>query len=290
MDFGVVILPDLDFEVALDRFREAEALGFACAWTYDHLSWRTLRDGPWFAALPLLSAIAASTTTLRIGTLVASPNFRHPVVLAKEAMTIDRLSAGRFELGLGAGGTGFDALALGGAPLSPARRAARFEEFVECLDLLLREPEACFEGAFYTAVESRTAPGCVQAPRVPFTIAAAGARSIALAARYGAGWVTYGPLDPDTTGDAWFAAVGEQVGRLDDAWNATGREAGSCRRYALAGLDASWSQQSLGAFDAFCGRLEELGFTDVLLHWPRDDTTLSGPSTAVFEEVCRRLC
>ena len=63
---GVVILPDLPWREARERWREAEQRGFHAAWTYDHLSWRTLRDGPWHGAVPLLAAAAASTTTLRL--------------------------------------------------------------------------------------------------------------------------------------------------------------------------------------------------------------------------------
>src|SRR4051795_4345501 len=128
MRVGVVILPDLRWPAALMRWRDAEQRGFATAWTYDHLSWRSLRDGPWLGAIPLLSAVAASTTTLRVGTLVTSPNFRHPALLAKDVMTLDEISGGRIDLGIGAGGTGYDAEVLGGAPLTPAERTDRFEE------------------------------------------------------------------------------------------------------------------------------------------------------------------
>src|SRR3954468_5368656 len=123
---GVVILPDLRWEQSRDRWREAEQRGFHAAWTYDHLSWRSLRDGPWLGAIPLLSAVAASTTTLRVGTLVTSPNFRHPALLAKDVMTLDEISGGRFVLGIGAGGIGYDATVLGAPPPRLPDRAARF--------------------------------------------------------------------------------------------------------------------------------------------------------------------
>lgn len=80
----------------------AEELGFHAAYTYDHLAWRTFRDGPWFGAVPTLTAAAAATERLRLGTLVTSPNFRHPVTLAKDLITLDDVSAGRITLGIGA--------------------------------------------------------------------------------------------------------------------------------------------------------------------------------------------
>lgn len=290
VDIGVVLLPDLKWPLARDRWREAEARGFSTAWTYDHLSWRSLRDGPWFGAVPLLAGVAALTSSIRLGTLVATPNFRHPAVLAKEAMTLDHLSEGRFELGLGAGGVGFDATVLGGPPLALRDRATRFEEFVDALDVLLREPSASFEGSFFSAVDARTLPGCLQTPRVPFTVAAVGPRAIEVAARHGRGWVTFGPLDPGATRAEWLKGVSEQAARFRRACEVLGRPLASCRRYVLASLDLHWTQGSIQDWDDFCGGLEELGFTDVLLHWPRPhDTALPGPTPSLFDEVSSRL-
>src|SRR3954467_12632434 len=119
MRVGVVIIPTDPWPVAVARARTIEALGYDHLWTYDHLSWRRYREEPWYAAIPWLTGLAGVTRRIRLGTLVASPNFRHPVTLAKEAMTLDHISGGRFTLGLGAGGTGFDATVFGGEPLSP---------------------------------------------------------------------------------------------------------------------------------------------------------------------------
>ena len=112
---GVVILPELRWQRARELWRHAEKLGFDHAWTYDHLAWRSLRDSPWFAAVPTLAAAAAHTETIRLGTLVATPNFRHPVPFAKELVALDDLCGGRFTAGLGAGGGGWDARMLGHA-------------------------------------------------------------------------------------------------------------------------------------------------------------------------------
>src|SRR6476661_10400541 len=129
MRLGVVVLPELPWAQARHQWRRLDDWGFHTAWTYDHLAWRSLADGPWFGAVPTLAAAAAVTKRIRLGTFVASPNFRHPVPFAKEVMTLDDVSDGRFTLGLGAGGTGVDATVLGGDVLEPAARSARFEEF-----------------------------------------------------------------------------------------------------------------------------------------------------------------
>src|SRR4051812_7936443 len=189
---GIVLLPQERWSVQRERWRRAEEWGFDHAWTYDHLSWRTLVDEPWFATVPLLAAAAAVTQSIRLGTFVASPNFRHPVPFAKDVMGLDDVSDGRFLLGLGAGGEGFDASVLGPQP-TRGERTRRFEEFVGLLDALLTSPTTTHRGTYYEANDARMVPGTVARPRTPFLVAAAGPRTMALAARYGQGWVTYGP-------------------------------------------------------------------------------------------------
>src|SRR3954464_11165712 len=122
---GITILPEERWATGQAKWRRVEEWGFDHAWTYDHLAWRTLADGPWFATVPLLAAAAAVTQSIRLGTFVASPNFRHPVPFAKDVMGLDDVSDGRFLLGLGAGGEGFDATVTGPAP-SRAERTRRF--------------------------------------------------------------------------------------------------------------------------------------------------------------------
>jgi alkanesulfonate monooxygenase SsuD/methylene tetrahydromethanopterin reductase-like flavin-dependent oxidoreductase (luciferase family) len=286
---GVVILPDLPWPQAREHWREAEQRGFHTAWTYDHLSWRTLRDGPWLGAVPLLAAAAASTTTLRLGTLVTSPNFRHPALLAKDVMTLDQISGGRVELGIGAGGPGWDATAFGGRTPSLPERATRFEDFTAALDLMLREPSGSYAGKVYEAPEYRTLPGCAQTPRVPFTVAGIGPRALALAAGFGSCWVTFGPAHGDGTPAAWYEGVEAQARRLDEACRARGREPADIRRMALVALDAPWADGTLSRWRDFTAHITALGFTDVVVHWPRPGTDLPGSDPAVFDAISAAL-
>src|SRR5918998_1306099 len=136
MRIGIVILPDERWSVAGRRWQRAEEYGFDHAWTYDHLGWRDLRDGPWFGAVPTLTAAALVTSRIRLGTLVASPNFRHPVPFGREVISLDD----------GSGGLGWDATIMGQPPWSPAERSARFVEFVSLLDRLLRQRETTYAG------------------------------------------------------------------------------------------------------------------------------------------------
>src|SRR5690242_15084689 len=106
MRVGVVILPQLHWPEARARWVSLEQRGFAHGWTYDHLSWRDLAGEPWFGTIPTLVAAATATTTLRLGTWVMSPNFRHPVTTAKDLMTLDDVAGGRVIAAVGAGGPG----------------------------------------------------------------------------------------------------------------------------------------------------------------------------------------
>lgn len=282
MRVGIVILPDQRWCEASRRWRQAEEYGFDHAWTYDHLGWRDLVDGPWFDAVPTLTAAALVTSRIRLGTLIASPNFRHPVHFAREVTALDDIAGGRFTLGLGAGGAGYDATVLGLPAPTPRQRVDRFAEFVTLLDALLRTGRAEFTGDHYRAVDARSAPGCVQQPRAPFIIAANGPRSMRLAARFGQGWVTTGERSADL--DTWWRSVAELANRFDDTVASAGRAPGELDR--VLSLDAApvFSLSSADFFADAAGRAGELGFTDVITHWPRQDSWYAG-SEAVLEAV-----
>ena len=119
MHVGLVILPSDRWKEARRQWEWADAAGFTTAWTYDHIRWGGMPDGPWHSAVPVLAAAAGATERIKLGTLVATPNFRHPVTLAREAITLDDLSDGRLELGLGPGSEGFDAERAGPGALVP---------------------------------------------------------------------------------------------------------------------------------------------------------------------------
>lgn len=270
------------------EWTRAEELGFHAAYTYDHLSWRTFRDGPWFGAVPTLTAAAAATGRIRLGTLVTSPNFRHPVTLAKELITLDDVSGGRITLGIGAGGSGFDATVLGQEAWTPRERADRFDEFVPLLDRLLTEGAVSERGTHYCAQEARTIPGCVQRPRLPFAVAATGPRGLRLTARHGQAWVTTGDPGLFETGtpEQSRQAIGAQVERLGEACAGIGRDAAELDRILLTGFtpDRNTPLDSLDAFVDFAGRHAELGITEIVIHAPIPDSDFAA-DPEVFERI-----
>jgi alkanesulfonate monooxygenase SsuD/methylene tetrahydromethanopterin reductase-like flavin-dependent oxidoreductase (luciferase family) len=286
MRLGVVILPELPWPDARMQWRRAEELGFDHAWTYDHLAWRSLRDAPWFGAVPTLAAAAAVTGRIRLGTLVASPNFRHPVPFARELVTLDDVSGGRFTLGIGAGGTGWDATMIGQTPWSRRERAERFVEFVELLDRLLREPATSHEGRFYSAKDARTYPGCRQRPRIPFAIAATGRHGMRLTATHGDAWVTTGERTSERplSADDGVAVVRDQMARLDEACIQVGRDPASVRRLVLTGPGLDGGLASLDAFQHTTGVYAAAGVTDLVVHWPRAGEPYAG-DLGTFERI-----
>ncbi len=291
MRIGIVLLPQDRWADARPRWQRAEEYGFDHAWTYDHLAWRSLADEPWFATVPLLAAVATVTERIRLGTWVASPNFRHPVPFAKELMGLDDLSGGRLIAGIGAGGTGFDADVLGPGPV-PSVRADRFAEFVEMLDALLTSPVTERTGGHFSAHGARMIPGCVQQPRVPFALAANGPRALRLAARLGEGWVTYGPpVDDDASGAAaledWWRGLARLVGRFEEAVVEVGRTRPVDRYLNLDGAPV-FSLASAATMREGVERAASLGFTDVVVHWPRAEGVYAG-STEVLEQVAGEL-
>ena len=225
-----------------------------------------------------LTAAASATSSIRLGTLVASPNFRHPVHFAREVTALDDISGGRLVLGLGAGTPppNFDAVVLGGPELSPAQRVDRFAEFLELLDLLLRERRATWRGSYYEAVDARATPGCVQSPRVPFVVAANGRRSMGLAERFGEGWITMGGAADDL--DSWWRSVADRAARFEGAGD----------RYLMLDSAPRFSLSSRAFFEEQVGRASELGFSDVITHWPRPSSWYQGDE-AVLDEVAAEV-
>jgi alkanesulfonate monooxygenase SsuD/methylene tetrahydromethanopterin reductase-like flavin-dependent oxidoreductase (luciferase family) len=276
---GVLILPEDPWPVAATKWKRAEELGFDHAWTYDHIAWGELRDSSWFASVPTLTAAAAATTRIRLGTLVASPNFRHPVPFARELVTLDDISAGRFTLGIGAGGHGWDATVLGQPAWSLAERAGRFDEFVDLLDRLLRQPEVSYEGRYWSADEARTYPGCRQQPRLPFAIAATGPRSMRVAAAHASVWVTNGDRlhqGPGLGPHESAQLVARQMAAFDAVCHAEGRDPADVDRLVLTGRRLTPGLSSPAAWAEAKHAYESVGVTDLVVHWPRRDDPYAG--------------
>lgn len=284
------MLPTDPWPETAARARRLEQLGYDHLWTYDHLSWRRYRGRPWFNAIPWLTGLAGVTERVELGTMVASPNFRNPVTLAHEAITVDHVSGGRFVLGVGAGGVGFDSAVYGLPALSPPQLVARLDEFVELLTRLFAEDTVSFAGEYYTVDEAVTRPASVRSPRVPIAVAATGPKSIGVAARHADGWITFGdPRPPAEQPSEPLALVKTQTRRLEDACAAAGRDPSTVRRIYLAGATEDRPLASLAAFEDLAAGLDALGFSDLVFHYPRSDDPVWAQPESMIDDIAELL-
>jgi alkanesulfonate monooxygenase SsuD/methylene tetrahydromethanopterin reductase-like flavin-dependent oxidoreductase (luciferase family) len=243
----------------LDEFTLAEELGFDHAWLVDHLvdTDGTPEDGC-LEAWTLLAAIAARTTRIRLGVLVSSNTFRYPAILLKEAVTVDHISAGRVNLGIGTGWHEDEHRRFGIDLPGPRERVDRFEEAVELIDRLMREASTTFEGRHYRLDDARLRPPPIQRPRIPIVIAAHRPRMLRIAAQYADQWDTFAAM-PGTATEGVEAELGERIGQLDAACRAIGRDPAEIRRSTWTTRDAL---RSTDAYLDFVRRHRRLGFTD----------------------------
>ena len=174
--FSVVIADAPSRTAFVTLARRAEELGYATLLMPD----RTITG---LAVLPALAVAAEVTTLLRVGSYVFCNDFRHPALLAREAATLDFLSDGRFELGLGAGVGPFDYRQLGLRFEDAGTRVGRLEEALSIIKRFFTGESVSFTGRHYTITEMRGSPGPVQKPHPPIVIGGAGKRMLSLAAR-----------------------------------------------------------------------------------------------------------
>lgn len=166
----------------VDCVRRAEELGYDTLLLRDHFVAEPF--GHQLAPLIALTAAAGATSTLRVGTLVLANDYRHPVLLAKEAATIDMLSGGRLELGLGAGWLGAEYAAAGFAFDPPGDRVSRLEESVRLLKALFEGGPVTFDGRYYQVKELDSYPRPAQRPHPPLLVGAGSRRMLGLAGRH----------------------------------------------------------------------------------------------------------
>src|SRR5581483_672381 len=164
---GIGVDQNLPWATLVERWRLVEALGFDSIWDFAHLNQPSRPEGPYFEAWSVLAGLAVHTERVRIGVLVSCNTFRHPSVLAKQAITVDHMSNGRLDVGLGAGWFVPEHEAYGIDFPGPGARVARFREAVEVVDRLLSQERTTYEGAHYRLRDAICLPRPIQQPRPP---------------------------------------------------------------------------------------------------------------------------
>ena len=263
--FGLCTDQNLPFPTLVERWQLFERLGFDSVWDCDHFNQPSRPTGPYYEGWTLLAALAARTERIRVGVLVSCNTFRHPGLLAHEAMTVDHVSNGRLELGLGAGWYVPEHEQFGIPFPSPGELVSRFHEAVRIVDALLRDGVSTFAGKHYQLRDAHVRPLPVQRPRPPFTLGAHKSRMLRICAEFADGWNSFGTVE-------------EMRGRnriLDEHCAAVGRDPttiwrsfyGWASKMAEQGMADPWS--SVGAFEEMVGRYRAAGVNEFLIDQPR---------------------
>jgi F420-dependent oxidoreductase-like protein len=247
----------LSWHELLARVRFGEEAGFDGAWVFDHFEpLYGEGPGPCLEAYTVLAALAAATSRIRLGALVTGVTYRHPSVLAAEAVTVDHVSDGRLELGLGAGWHEGEHRALG-IPFPPAReRIDRLEEALRAVVALMTTEGATVDGRYHRLRHATYLPRPVQRPHPPLWVGAGGVRrTIPLAARYADVWHCFGPTD----------TLRAKAAVLDEHARRAGRDPASITRATSLSLSQPWDRVRATALE-----LADAGFSYLVADWPSE--------------------
>ena len=259
---GICTDQNMTWEKTVERWQLFEKLGFESAWLCDHLIQPSRPTGPYFEAWTLLAGLAAETSKIRIGILVTSNTFRFPQIVAKMSTTIDHISNGRLEIGLGAGWYEPEHTMFGIPFPETKELVSRFKEAVQVVDLMTREDTSSFDGEYYQLKGATSRPGSVQKPRPPLVLGAFGPRMLKIVAKYADTWNAFGTPQE----------MRERNQMLDDYCHEIGRDPETLDRSLYywvpkADLDP-WTSK-----DAFYSVLEpyvEAGVNQFILDQPAD--------------------
>jgi alkanesulfonate monooxygenase SsuD/methylene tetrahydromethanopterin reductase-like flavin-dependent oxidoreductase (luciferase family) len=273
MRVDIYMLPNRPWPVLLERVRRAATMGFGCVWIPDHFINGLRLEDDWFEAWTTLAALSAATERIRLGTLVSSITLRNPSLLARAATTLDHVSGGRLEVGIGAAGSSTDHAMTGIPARSGTERSERLEEAVAIVRDLLTDGRAEAAGSHYPIAGATLRPRPTQRPRPPITVGALGKRSMRLAARLADAWNTQpmpagGRFGEVLTGDEELALLRDRNAFVDRTCEELGRDPATLRRsYLLVGT----YRRGPGDPDAFTKRAEALkdaGVQELILYWP----------------------
>lgn len=261
--FGLCTDQNLPYQTLVERWQYFESLGFDSLWDCDHYVQPSRPTGPYYEGWTLLAALAACTKRARIGVLVSSNTFRHPALLAKEAATVDHISNGRLDLGIGAGWYVPEHEMYGLDFPPPAERVARFRECVEIVDALLRNEVTTYAGKYYQLQDAAFRPGPVQQPRPPLVLGGSKPKMLRIVAEYADTWNAFGSVEE----------MRERNALLDAQCAAIGRDPKEISRslYGWASMMGSDSWQSADAFTQIIGAYREAGVNEFILDAPGED-------------------
>jgi len=270
MRFGIDIAQQRqEFDEIVSRARFVEDLGFDGAWGFDHFV-PMYGEGPGncFEGMTTLAALATATSRIRLGLLVTGVTYRHPSVLAAEAVTVDHASHGRLELALGAAWFDAEHRQLGIDFPGTGARFDRLEDALEILTRLFTGDIVSYEGHGISLEAARLRPAPVQSPHPPIWIGGSGRRrTLPLAARFADVWHTYGSP----------AQLAELSATLDRLAGEAGRDPAAILRASSLSLSEPWDEVTANAV-----AMDQAGVGYLVCGWP-------GEGRAQVEEFATRV-
>lgn len=279
MRFQVLTLPGRGWFDYRAQVLHVEDLGFDVVAVPDHFCDWANPPARWLECWTLMAALAVETSRIRLATNVSQIPLRHPGVLAHQAVTVDEISGGRVELGLGTGLTIDPGTEMIGLPnWSNAERARRFGEYIELLGLLLTQDVTTYEGEYYSARDAVMNPTSLQRPRLPVVAAALGPRMMRHAARFADAWNTMS-FSPDF--DVQIGELGDRAQRMTDLCVEVDRDPATLRfgvnlfdaeARAAGGRLRYYDDEEL--FIRLVTSCRAAGYTDIGLYYPSDPSQL----------------
>ncbi|MFW9882400.1 MAG: LLM class flavin-dependent oxidoreductase, partial [Candidatus Thorarchaeota archaeon] len=272
--FGVMTVQNLPWEKEVERWKLIESLEFDSVWLADHYTDPVFPTGHWFESWTLLASLAVVTERIRIGTLVSSIPLRRPAVLARQALTVDHISNGRLELGLGTG-TGRDPVhnMLGLEDWIGSERVERFKEQIEVIDQLLRHEVTSYDGKFYKLHEATMNPKTIQKPRPPLVIAAMGNSMLKIAAKYADTWNSFGTEDWRAPKEMILENTKTRVELIDKYCIEIGRNPETLRHSLL--FYSKYGRTILDSEEKFrniINQYRDIGIDEFILYYPFFDS------------------
>ncbi len=269
--FVVAAMQEVPWPEMVARWQYLEAHGLDGVMLADHFVNYASPNTPWFESWTTLAALATQTKTIRISLLSAAP-WRNPAFLARQAMTVDHISNGRLDLGLGAGAPGCEDIsyAMTGTPdWPPGERVDRFREVVEIVDRLLRNPETTYLGGYYQIRGAVINPQPVQKPRPPLMIGGNKPRMLKIAAEFADTWNTFGGMEIKSF-DEMLAVTRERNLRLDEYCVEIGRDPTTLRRSVLIFTHEEYQRlySVPGDFEEIVKRYQEIGISEIVFFYP----------------------
>jgi len=264
--FGIIQIQNLPWKNMVEHCQHVESLGFDSFWVGDHFLNPHDVEDDWFDGWSVITALAPITKTIRLGTLVTNIIYRNPAVVAKQAVTLDHISNGRLNLGIGATTERDPSHRMTGVEVWQTKeRVQHFREFVEVVDQMLRNEAVTYQGQHYTVTDARMKPPPVQKPRPPLTLATLGPTTLKVTAKHADVWNTYGAwnMPPQQT----FDLLRERSQQLDEYCAQIGRDPNTIVRSFLVGLSDDRPFVSLQAFQDFIGRYREIGFSEFIFYY-----------------------